>query len=170
MLVRITATAVVLSMIRRWLGRGGRGNLLLWLGLLILDRWGRFCRGLLRGRRGCCNRSSPRPRGDEMRSSRLGIVTRIGNNFADLLNLLSLNFPNDTYTTTFLLLWFILSLLRRTPDRRRCLNGTNWLGRGRNQRTPSGANVLANTNLYALISHSARELCRLWGWGEKISG
>lgn len=53
-----------------------------------------------------------------MRSSRLSIVTSVGNNFADLLNLLSLNFSNDTDTTTFLLLWFILTLLRRTPDRR----------------------------------------------------
>ena len=53
-----------------------------------------------------------------MRSSRFSTVTSIGNNFADLLNLLSLNFPNDTDTTTFFLLWFILTLLRRTPDRR----------------------------------------------------
>jgi len=54
-----------------------------------------------------------------MRSSRLNnVVASIGNNFADLLNLLSLDLPNDTYTTTFLLLWFILGLLRCTPDRR----------------------------------------------------
>jgi hypothetical protein len=54
-----------------------------------------------------------------MRSSGLnGTITSIGNNFADLLDLLPLDIPNDTYTTTFLLLWFILSLLRCTPDRR----------------------------------------------------
>ena len=54
-----------------------------------------------------------------MRSSRLSnIVTSIGNDFTDLLDLLPLDIPNDTYTTAFLLLWFILSLLRRTTDRR----------------------------------------------------
>ena len=118
MLVRITATVVVLSMIRWWLGRGRWGNLLLWLGLLVLNRWARFSSGLL-GRRGRWNRGSTRPRRDKMRSSRLNnVVASIGNNFADLLNLLSLDLPNDTYTTTFLLLWFILGLLRCTPDRR----------------------------------------------------
>ena len=54
-----------------------------------------------------------------MRNSRLSnVVASIGNNFADLLNLLSLDLSNDTYTTTFLLFWFILSFLRCTPDRR----------------------------------------------------
>lgn len=42
------------------------------------------------------------------------------------------------------------------------------MGRGGNQRAPSCANVLANTNLDALVSHSTRELCRLWGRGEHI--
>jgi hypothetical protein len=46
------------------------------------------------------------------------IVTSIGNNFANLLDLLPLDLPNDTYATTFLLLRFILSLLRCTADRR----------------------------------------------------
>ena len=124
MFVRITATVVVLSVIRGRLGRGSWGNLLLWLGLLVLNRWAHFARGWLYSRRRRWSRryrsrSSTRPRWDKMRSSRLSnIVTSIGNDFTDLLDLLPLDIPNDTYTTAFLLLWFILSLLRRTTDRR----------------------------------------------------
>lgn len=54
-----------------------------------------------------------------MRGSWLSnIFTSIGNNFANLLNLLPLDLPNDTNATTLLLLWFIFTLLGCTADRR----------------------------------------------------
>ena len=44
-------------------------------------------------------------------------VTGIGNNLANLFDLLPFDLPDETYPTTFLLLWFVLRLLRRATDR-----------------------------------------------------
>lgn len=112
MFIRITATVIVLSVIGGRLSWGSRGDLLLWLRLLVLSRGSSFRRGWLNGRGGCRNRGGARPRGDKMRGPWLGdIVTSIGNNFAYLFDLLSLDIPNQAYPATFLLFWFILGLL-----------------------------------------------------------
>jgi hypothetical protein len=121
-LVRITAAMVVLGVISWWLGRGSRGDLLLLLlrlRLLALGWWSCFWRGRLDCRRRRQSRDSTRPRKDNMRGSWLGdVITSIGDYFADLLDLLSLDLSNYAYSATFLLLWFILSLLGCMADRR----------------------------------------------------
>ena len=50
-----------------------------------------------------------------MRNSWLSGI--VGDNFANLLDLLSLDIPNEADATTFLLLWFVFGLLRCTTDR-----------------------------------------------------
>lgn len=45
------------------------------------------------------------------------IVAIIRNNFTNLFDLLSFDFPDDTYATTLLLLWLVFSLLRRVAER-----------------------------------------------------
>jgi hypothetical protein len=169
LLVRVAATVVVLCMIRGGLGWGSRGNLLLLLRLLGLYWCGRFGRGRLDSGRRCRSRGGTRPWRNEMRDSWLsGAITSIGNNLANLFDLLPLDFPNEAYSTTFLLFWFVLRLLGCTTDRGRCFNRTNRLGGSGDQRASSCANVFANTNLYALISHSTRELRGLLHAGELL--
>jgi hypothetical protein len=94
-----------------------------------------------------------------MRSSRLnGIFSRIWDNFANLFDFLSLDFPNQAYSTTFLLFWFILGLLGRMSNRGGSLDRTDRLGRSGDQRSSSCANVFPNTDFDTLVSHGARKL------------
>ena len=88
--------------------------------------WGRLG-GWLERRRGCRRRrryrrslggrhlGGPGPRKDEVGIFWLGGI--IGIDFTNLLDLLFLGFPNDTYTTAFLLLWLTISLLECMTDR-----------------------------------------------------
>lgn len=149
MVIRITATVVILSVVGRWLCRRSRSDLrlllllllglrlwlwlCLWLRLLVLSRWGSL-RGWLHGGRGRRNRGGVcRPGRNKMRCSWLsGVITSIRNNFANLLNLLSFDIPDDLYASTLLLFRFVLGLLRCMPKCGGCFNRTNRLGRSGN--------------------------------------
>lgn len=109
---------IVLSVVGGRLGGGSRSHLLLWLRLLVLS-WGcRLGRGWLDGWGRHRSRGSTGPRGDKVRGSWLGnIVTSVGNNFANLFDFLSLGISYHAYPTAFLLLGFILGLVRCMPNR-----------------------------------------------------